>query len=103
MSLNDAGALLSTVKLPLPPANKVAFEDYLKRVTAQGGAVTAGYGDLVRFELANTAVHRPRTIGWVNFEQIMNKAFSDVRNGADATATMKTADAALRSAFSRLR
>jgi multiple sugar transport system substrate-binding protein len=103
MTLDDAGALMSTEKLPLPPANKAAFEAYLKRMAQQGGEVLAGYDTLVRYELANTAVHRPRTVGWVNFEQIMNKAFSDVRNGADAANTLKTADEALRGAFSRLR
>jgi multiple sugar transport system substrate-binding protein len=102
MTLDDAGALMSTEGMPLPPANKAAFEAYLKRIAAQGGAVTQGYDALVRYELANTAVHRPRTIGWVNFEQIMNKAFSDVRNGGDAAATMKAADEQLRIAFSRL-
>ena len=102
MTLDNTGALACTENMPLPPANKAAFEAYLKRMTAQGGAVTQGYDALVRFELANTAVHRPRTVGWVNFEQIMNKAFSDVRNGADAAATLKAADEQLRSAFSRL-
>ena len=102
MTLDDAGALFSTEGQPLPPANKAAFEAYLKRMTAQGGEVTKGYDALVRHELANTAVHRPRTIGWVNFEQIMNKAFSDVRNGADAAATLKATEEQLRTAFSRL-
>jgi multiple sugar transport system substrate-binding protein len=102
MTLNDAGALMSTERMTLPPANKAAFEAYLKRIAAQGGAITQGYDALVRYELANTAVHRPRTIGWVNFEQIMNKAFSDVRNGGDAATTMKAADEQLRVAFSRL-
>jgi len=102
MTLDDAGALMSTETQPLPPANKAAFEAYLKRMTTQGGQLTQGYEALVRYELANTAVHRPRTIGWVNFEQIMNKAFSDVRNGADAATTLKTAEEQLRIAFTRL-
>jgi multiple sugar transport system substrate-binding protein len=103
MTLDDGGALMSTEKLPLPPANKAAFDAYLKRMEQQAGATLVGYDALVRYELANTAVHRPRSIGYVNFEQIMNKAFSDVRNGADAAATLKSADEALRSAFARLR
>ena len=102
MTLNPQGALLSTEKAPLPPANKAAFEAYLKRM-AEMGPVTVGYDTLVRYELANTAVHRPRSIGWVNFEQVINKAFSDIRNGADAGTTLKTADDALVRAFARLR
>jgi len=103
MTLDDQGALMSTQNLPLPPANKAAFDAYLQRMEGQGGAVLAGYADLVRYELANTAVHRPRSVGWVNFEQIMNKAFSDVRNGADPAATLHAAAEALKSAFARLR
>jgi multiple sugar transport system substrate-binding protein len=102
MTLDDAGALASTEGFPLPPANKAAFEAYLKRIAAQGGDVTRGYDDMLRYELANTAVHRPRTIGWVDFEQIMNKAFSDVRNGSDAAATLKATSEQLRITFSRL-
>ena len=102
MTLTSQGALLSTEKAPLPPANKAAFEAYLKRM-AELGPVTAGYDTLVRYELANTAVHRPRSIGWVNFEQVINKAFSDIRNGAEPGSTLKTADDALVRAFARLR
>ncbi len=103
MTLNPDGALLCTNRSPLPPANKVAFEAYLKRLTGAHPELLVGYADLVRYELANTAVSRPRSIGYVNFEEIMNRAFSDVRNGADAATTLKSAQEALSSAFARLR
>jgi multiple sugar transport system substrate-binding protein len=102
MTLDNDGALLSTASLPLPPANKVAFDAFLKRQTAAGGEVTQGYDTLVRYELENTAVSRPRSIGYVAFEEIMNRTFSDVRNGAPAGPALQSAQAALSRALSRM-
>lgn len=103
LTLDNDGALLSTAALPVPPANKAAFVEYLKKYSAIGGAATAPLADLVRYELANTAVSRPRSIGWVPFEEIMNRTFSDIRNGADAGQALTTAEAALKTALSRIR
>ena len=102
MTLDNDGALLSTASLPLPPANKAAFDAFLKRQTASGGDVTRGYEALVRYELANTAVSRPRSVGYVAFEEIMNRTFSDVRNGAAAGPALQTAQTALARALSRM-
>lgn len=103
MTLDKDGALLSTAKLPLPPANGEASAPYYQQQTANGGAATAQFTKLVEYELAHTAVGRPRSIGYVAFEEIMNKMFSDVRNGAEAKPRLETAQQALTSAFSRLR
>ena len=45
---------------------------------------------------------RPRTVGYVLFEQIINRAFSDVRNGADARTELARTQDALQTAFARL-
>ena len=103
MTVDDNGALLSTEMNPLPPSNKVAFDRYLQEQTKRGGASTATYATLLPYELKNTAVSRPRTIGYVSFEDVMNKAFSDVRNGADANQTLARAQSQLKSLFSRMR
>lgn len=102
MTLDNDGALLSTAALPLPPANKAAFDAFLKRQTAAGGEVTQGYETLVRYELENTAVSRPRSVGYVAFEEIMNRTFSDVRNGAQAGPALQTAQTALSRALARM-
>ena len=102
MTLDNDGALLSTAALPLPPANKAAFDAFLKRQTAAGGEVTQGYDTLVRYELENTAVSRPRSVGYVAFEEIMNRTFSDVRNGAPAGPALQTAQTALSRALARM-
>lgn len=102
MTLDNDGALLSTAALPLPPANKTAFDAFLKRQTAAGGEVTQGYETLVRYELENTAVSRPRSVGYVAFEEIINRTFSDVRNGAEAGPALQTAQTALSRALARM-
>jgi multiple sugar transport system substrate-binding protein len=38
----------------------------------------------------------------VAFEEVMNRAFSDIRNGADVKTTLEAAQAQLTSALSRL-
>lgn len=103
MTVNTKGDLLTTSQNPLPPANKAAFDQHVRDASAGGGAVTASYGTILGYELQHTAVSRPRTIGYVVFEQIMNRAFSDVRNGADARSELTRTDAQLKTAFSRLR
>jgi multiple sugar transport system substrate-binding protein len=103
MALDKDGALLSTAKLPLPPASNAAGPPYYQHQTEAGGTSTANFTKIVQYELANTAVGRPRSIGYVAFEEIMNKMFSDVRNGAEAGPRLATAQDALVSAFSRIR
>ena len=51
--------------------------------------------DIITYELQNTAVGRPRTVGYVAFETVMNKAFSDIRNGAEAKAALDDAQGQL--------
>lgn len=102
ITLNDKGALEGTGANPLPPANKAAFEQYVTEQDKAGGEATANYGTILRYELSHTAVSRPRTIGYVIFEEVMNRAFSDVRNGADAKTRLEQAQKQLETNFGRL-
>jgi len=103
IAVNSGGALESSVNNPLPTANKVAFDKNVAEQVKAGGEATAHYGDILSYELAITAVSRPRTIGYVIFEEVLNKAFSDVRNGADAKTRLEQAQKELQANFSRLR
>ena len=103
LTVDTQGDLLTTANNPLPPANKVAFEENVKRVSASDGTVTAPYASILDYELSHTAVSRPRTIGYVVFEQIMNRTFSDVRNGADPKEDLTRAQDQLQVAFRRLK
>ena len=64
--------------------------------TGEGG--TTG-GQLVEYELANTSVVRPRSIGYLQFEEIMGRAFEDIRNGLDVRETLERAQSELAAAL----
>jgi multiple sugar transport system substrate-binding protein len=52
-------------------------------------------------ESSNTAVARPSTIGYIEFETILNQAFSDIRNGADAKQSLEAAKSKLTTAWAK--
>jgi multiple sugar transport system substrate-binding protein len=103
LTLDDSGASMTSAHFPQPPANKVALQNHIEAETKAGGEATAPYGDILNYELTNTAVSRPRTVGYVAFEEIMNKTFSDVRNGADAKQALDGAQKELETTFARLK
>lgn len=100
-TLNPEGAWLAISSSAFTPTNAAIFDRYaqsLASLTPKIGPV----GDIMNYEAAHTAVARPRTKGYVVFETIMNKAFSDIRNGTDAADALKTADSQLNRQLSRL-
>jgi ABC-type glycerol-3-phosphate transport system substrate-binding protein len=54
---------------------------------------------IIDYETANTAVNRVQTVGYIEFETIMNAAFSDIRNGANVGKTLRDAANKLRRAW----
>lgn len=59
--------------------------------------------EIIEYETANTAVNRLGTVGYVEFEEIMSRAFSDIRNGADPEGALEAASAELDSAWAGYR
>lgn len=102
-ALTKAGSLQTIATNPIIPANAAAFPTYRRELDRQGGDASAGAGALMDHELRHTAIHRPRTIGYIQFEDIMNKAFADIRNGAEPAARLRSASSALVSAWGQLR
>ena len=56
---------------------------------------------IIDYETSNTAVNRVSTIGYIEFETIMNQAFADVRNGADPKTTLEKATTQLQTAWQK--
>lgn len=56
---------------------------------------------IIDYETANTAVPRVQTIGYIEFETIMNQAFSDIRNGTDPKQALDSADHKLTTAWAK--
>jgi hypothetical protein len=61
----------------------------------------AGAVDLIKYELAHTAVLRLQTVGYVEFEDVMTHAFDDIINGADVQKALTGATSELSSAWSK--
>lgn len=102
-SLNPDGNLLTTKNTTIIPSNKAAFAKYVPTLDALGGAKSAGVGAILTYDDQHTAVSRPRSVGYIQFEDIMTKAFADVRNGADPRTRLEQASAQLKAAWAQLR
>jgi len=102
MTLNPEGALASVENNPIPPVNLEAFKTYIDSVASRYPAIGADAKAIMTYELATSAVGRPRSVGYVAFEEVMNRTFSDLRNGADVKATLDQAQSELTSALSRI-
>jgi len=102
-SLNAEGNLASTETQTIIPANTEAEAAYLPRLDALAGTKSAGVSTLISYETANTAVARPVTVGYVQFEEIINRAFADIRNGSDPKTRLDQATTQLEDAWKQLR
>lgn len=56
---------------------------------------------IINYETSNTAVNRVQTIGYIEFETIMNQAFADIRNNADPKTTFGKASSQLKTAWQK--
>lgn len=101
-SLDPAGNLATTEATTIIPSNLDAASEYLPKLDAAAGASSAGVAELITYEMANTAVARPTSVGFVQFELIMNTAFADIRNGSDVEARLEQATQELDDAFAKL-
>jgi multiple sugar transport system substrate-binding protein len=82
------------------PVQKAAFAKYLSTMRSQGPVATQ-LAAILKGELANSAVSRPTTTGFVDFETVMNKAFADIRNGADPAERLQSASKELDSVLKK--
>lgn len=92
-SLTDEGAL-TTIASPntfLPPSNQSAFNAYLAKVDTVSPPATTGAAALIKYDQANTATSRPTTVGYLEFESTIDKAFADIANGAEPAGRLRQA------------
>ena len=61
----------------------------------------ADAAEIMSYETSNTEVNRVSTIGYIEFETILNQAFSDIRNGADAKTALDKASDDLTTAWAK--
>jgi multiple sugar transport system substrate-binding protein len=76
------------------PVQTDAAKKYLTAMQTEG-ANGSKLAAIVSNELAKNAVPRPTSVGYVDFETTMNKAFADIRNGSDPADRLKAASTEL--------
>lgn len=89
------GALALSSVYALPPAHNDALPAYMDRINALAPEATSGYAELFAIDTAEHAVHRPSSIGYVEFETLISKAFADIRNGGDVKTILDSAQDSL--------
>jgi multiple sugar transport system substrate-binding protein len=82
MALNDDGAVLSGQDIARIPSNNHAYDTWAKLIDAAGPEL-AGASKLIATELSGTAVKRPSSVGYTDFETGVNKMIDNIGNGAD--------------------
>jgi multiple sugar transport system substrate-binding protein len=78
-----------------PPANLAALAQYYK-------LWPKSVGDLIKYELSHTAVHRAKSLGWVQFETAIESAFTSIADGSSVKAALSNAQSTLKDQFSQI-
>ena len=83
------------------PSNTQALQNFLATLPANND-YQKGVNTLIDYELNHTTVLRPPTIGYIQFEDVMNETLEDIRNGVDPLKRLQDATEELKEVFSRL-
>lgn len=100
MAIDDGAGYIKYRPNPELPANVNGKAGYFeKEVFASEEGKKAA--EIIDYETANTAVNRLQTVGYLEFEEILNRAFADIRNGTDATEALQSASDELTTAWAK--
>jgi multiple sugar transport system substrate-binding protein len=97
-ALTTAGDLASVQGIDIPPANVAASKIFFSQL-AKSVPAMKDFGSLVNYELAHTAVARPVTVQYVEFEADMFQLFGNIRNGTPVASALAATSRQLKSAF----
>jgi multiple sugar transport system substrate-binding protein len=101
-TLTEEGSRLSTTLVPNVPLHHEALVEYMSRfdnlIPEIGPAM-----EIMAYELQNTAVPRPTSVGYIAFETEIARAIGDIRNGADAAEVLADTQARLEGLLARQR
>ncbi|WP_157996361.1 sugar ABC transporter substrate-binding protein [Kribbella sp. VKM Ac-2569] len=102
-ALDLAGNLATTSTTTIIPANLEAQKQYTPQMDKFSGAKTAGAAAITTYESEHTAVSRPVSVGYIQFEEVMGKAFADIRNGTDPNTRLQEATRQLTDAWKSIK
>lgn len=101
-SLDPSGNAAAVETIIIPPTNNDAFADYITRLDASKAPNTSGMGQLTVDELNSAAVNRPNTVGFTQMQDVLGRAFADIRNGQPVEQTLQNAQDELQGIWNRL-
>ncbi|MDC4232244.1 extracellular solute-binding protein [Actinomyces sp. B33] len=101
-SLDLEGNSAATAAILIPPTNEAAFDTYVTRLDESVTPNSEGMGALMLSELESAAVNRPNTIGFTQMQDVLGRAFADIRNGEPVDTTLSEAQAELQGLWDRL-
>ncbi|GAA1624687.1 arabinogalactan oligomer ABC transporter substrate-binding protein GanS [Kribbella alba] len=81
------------------PANAAGLKSYLASKAFTGSEGGKQAATVVGQETENTSVGRVPTVGYIEFEDIIGRAFSDIANGADPKTALDSAQSQLSTAW----
>jgi multiple sugar transport system substrate-binding protein len=102
MGIDNGGYAQFMTALAVPPSNLKGADKFYSSA-AFADKRMAGVVDLMKYELANTSILRLQTVGYIEFEDVMTRTFSDIINGADAGKALSAANDELDSAWDKFR
>ncbi|MGW8484454.1 ABC transporter substrate-binding protein [Microbacterium sp. NPDC055903] len=100
MSIDDGGGYAANLPSPELPVSAEGKQAYYDRdiFSSPAGQDAAA---LIDYETQNTAVPRLSSIGYVEFEEILGRAYSDVKNGTDPAKALDAASTELETAWAK--
>jgi len=99
-TVNAEGNELSRQVTTLPPANETAGATAFNNLSTY--PLLAGYPKLIKYDLAHTAVPRPTSIGYPQFQTQMESMLTDIIGGTSVSSALAYATTQLKAAFSQL-
>jgi ABC-type glycerol-3-phosphate transport system substrate-binding protein len=103
LTIDPEGNYESAEVAGITPTNKTAYARYAAAAEKSAGEVSANFGDIMEYELKNSAVHRPAVTGYSVFEPGAGQMFADIRNGADPRKRATDADKSIADQIARLK
>jgi len=102
MGLANGGFTQYVKNIAIPPANTAATAKYYAQPTFTAPNM-AGAAAVLKDQIANTSIVRLKTVGYIEFEDTLTKAFNDVINGTSATDALNKANSDLDAAWQKYR
>jgi multiple sugar transport system substrate-binding protein len=102
LGTTQEGGFAAAAESPNVPAN-LLIRDEVSRQMEEAGKNLKGLTELIRYETSTTCVHRPASIGYIQFETAFIQANLDIVNGANVSDALDKMQKQLQTDFSRLR